>query len=95
MTLKARIIVRFRGLKKSRVAISILDFLSPPKTNNYPLVFSIINFYKWYKPVLNSVNERSQASSNNKHYTQKKVDADHFFNDKDELLINEVSTWLK
>ena len=31
MTLKARIIVRFRGLKKPRVAISILDFLSPIK----------------------------------------------------------------
>ena len=31
MTLKARIIVRFRGLKKSRIAISILDFLSPLK----------------------------------------------------------------
>jgi alpha/beta superfamily hydrolase len=27
--------------------------------------------------------------------TQKKVDADHFFNDKDALLIDEVSTWLK
>ncbi len=47
------------------------------------------------KPVLDSVNERLQASNNNKNYTQKKVDADHFFNDKDELLINEVSTWLK
>jgi len=31
MTLKARIIVRFRGLKKSRIAISILDFLSTLK----------------------------------------------------------------
>jgi len=31
MTLKARIIVRFIGLKKSRIAISILDFLSPIK----------------------------------------------------------------
>jgi len=31
MTLKARIIVRFRGLKKPRIAISILDFLSPLK----------------------------------------------------------------
>jgi len=31
MTLKARIIVRFRGLKESRIAISILDFLSPLK----------------------------------------------------------------
>jgi len=28
---KARIIVRFRGLKKPRIAISILDFLSPLK----------------------------------------------------------------
>ena len=31
MTLKARIIVRFKGLKKSRIAISILDFSSPLK----------------------------------------------------------------
>jgi len=31
MTLKARIIVRFRGLKKSRIAISTLDFLNPLK----------------------------------------------------------------
>jgi len=31
MPLKARIIVRFRGLKKSRIATSILDFLSPLK----------------------------------------------------------------
>ncbi|SFV88823.1 hypothetical protein MNB_SUP05-SYMBIONT-5-638 [hydrothermal vent metagenome] len=31
MTQKARIIVRFKGLKKSRIAISILDFLSPLK----------------------------------------------------------------
>jgi len=31
MTLKARIIVRFRGLKKPRIAISILDFLSTLK----------------------------------------------------------------
>ncbi|SFV89016.1 hypothetical protein MNB_SUP05-SYMBIONT-5-355 [hydrothermal vent metagenome] len=47
------------------------------------------------KPVLNSVKERAKAFSNNKNYTQKKVDADHFFNDKNELLIREVSTWLK
>jgi len=31
MTLKARIIVRFKGLKKPRIAISILGFLSPLK----------------------------------------------------------------
>ena len=31
MTQKARIIVRFKGLKKSRIAISILDFLNPLK----------------------------------------------------------------
>jgi len=31
MTLKARIIVRFKGLKKPRIAISILDFLSTLK----------------------------------------------------------------
>ncbi|SFV89585.1 hypothetical protein MNB_SUP05-SYMBIONT-5-1039 [hydrothermal vent metagenome] len=31
MTQKARIIVRFKGLKKSRIVISILDFLSTLK----------------------------------------------------------------
>jgi len=31
MTLKARIIVRCKGLKKPRIAMSILDFLSPLK----------------------------------------------------------------
>ncbi len=45
--------------------------------------------------VLKSVNQRAIASQANKNYTQKKVDADHFFNDKDDLLINQVSTWLK
>lgn len=45
--------------------------------------------------VLKSVKERAQAAKENKYYTQKKVDADHFFNDKDALLIDEVSTWLK
>ncbi|MDC9715244.1 MAG: DUF3530 family protein [Gammaproteobacteria bacterium] len=47
------------------------------------------------EPVLKSVGKRAQASKENKYYTQKKVDADHFFNDKDELLIDEVSAWLK
>jgi len=45
MTLKARIIVRFKGLKKSRIAISILDFLSTLKQT------IIISFYKWYNRV--------------------------------------------
>ena len=31
MTLKARIIVRFKGLKKSRILIAILNFLSTLK----------------------------------------------------------------
>ena len=47
------------------------------------------------EPVLKSVNQRAVVSQANKYYTQKKVDADHFFNDRDELLIDEVSTWLK
>jgi len=46
------------------------------------------------EPVLNSVNQRAKVSKNNKHYTQKKVNADHFFNDKDELLIDSVNQWL-
>jgi alpha/beta superfamily hydrolase len=46
-------------------------------------------------PVLKSVKERAQAAKENIHYTQKKVNADHFFNDKDVLLIDEVGSWLK
>jgi alpha/beta superfamily hydrolase len=47
------------------------------------------------EPVLKSVKERAQAAKENIHYTQKKVNADHFFNDKDALLIDEVGSWLK
>jgi len=45
--------------------------------------------------VLDSVEDRQSASKNNKGYFQKMVNSDHFFNDKDELLISEVSAWLK
>ena len=45
--------------------------------------------------VLESVKDRLNASKNNKAYFQKMVNSDHFFNDKDELLISEVSEWLK
>ncbi|SFV85122.1 hypothetical protein MNB_SUP05-SYMBIONT-4-757 [hydrothermal vent metagenome] len=44
MTQKARIIVRFKELKK---AISILDFLSPLK-RTIIRAFCVISFYKWY-----------------------------------------------
>ncbi len=37
----------------------------------------------------------NRASTTNNHYTQKMVDADHFFNEKDQLLVDEVSAWLK
>jgi len=42
-----RIIVCFRGLKKSRILIAILDFLSPLKWTIIR-AFSVISFYKWY-----------------------------------------------
>ena len=42
------IIVCFRGLKKSRILIVILDFLSPLK-RTIIRAFSVISFYKWYK----------------------------------------------
>ena len=54
-----------------------------------------LNLQKRNYSTLKSVKERAQAAKENKYYTQKKVDADHFFNDKDALLIDEVSTWLK
>lgn len=46
------------------------------------------------EPVLSSVKARANASSKNKNYHQKMVNADHFFNEKDDLLIDTVSTWL-
>lgn len=45
--------------------------------------------------VLDSVQTRAQAAKDNANYTQKMVTADHFFNDRDELLIESVDTWLK
>ncbi|MDG2395350.1 MAG: hypothetical protein P8M52_03280, partial [Candidatus Thioglobus sp.] len=45
--------------------------------------------------VLKSVKDRANASKNNSNYSQMKVSADHFFNDKDGLLIESVGTWLK
>jgi len=47
-TKKVRIIVCFRGLKRSRILIAILDFLSPLK-RTIIRAFSVISFYKWYK----------------------------------------------
>lgn len=46
------------------------------------------------EPVLSSVKARANASSKNKNYHQKMVNADHFFNEKDDLLIDTVSAWL-
>ena len=45
--------------------------------------------------VLTSVKARAQAAKGNNNYTQIMVGADHFFNDKDEVLINSVGAWLK
>ena len=47
-TKKVRIIVCFRGLKKSRILIAILGFLSPLK-RTIIRAFSVISFYKWYQ----------------------------------------------
>jgi alpha/beta superfamily hydrolase len=44
--------------------------------------------------VLSAVTQKQQASKYNSSYTQKMVVADHFFNDKEELLIDTVSAWL-
>ena len=44
--------------------------------------------------VLSAVTQKQQALKYNSNYTQKMVGADHFFNDKEELLIDTVSTWL-
>jgi alpha/beta superfamily hydrolase len=44
--------------------------------------------------VLSAVTQKQQALKYNSNYTQKMVGADHFFNDKEELLIDTVSAWL-
>ena len=46
-------------------------------------------------PVLNGTKLKAQQSKHNSNYTQIEVGADHFFNDKDDLLIDTISTWLK
>ncbi len=45
---KALIIVRFSVLKKSRIAISILDFLSTLKQTIISTFLVSLLFYKWY-----------------------------------------------
>jgi alpha/beta superfamily hydrolase len=45
-------------------------------------------------PVLMTVKQRQVASSHNAGYVQKQIQGDHFFNDKDELLINTIHEWL-
>ncbi|MBT7412352.1 MAG: DUF3530 family protein [Candidatus Thioglobus sp.] len=46
-------------------------------------------------PVLNGTKLKAQQSKHNSNYTQIEVGADHFFNDKDDLLIDTISAWLK
>lgn len=46
-------------------------------------------------PVLNGIKLKAQQSKHNSNYTQIEVGADHFFNDKNDLLIDTISTWLK
>ncbi|MBT3195790.1 MAG: DUF3530 family protein [Candidatus Ruthia sp.] len=45
--------------------------------------------------VMQGVQEKQRASKHNTNYRQIMANADHFFNDKDDLLIDEVSAWLK
>jgi len=47
------------------------------------------------EPVLTTVSQRQKASKHNPGYIQKKIQGDHFFNDKDELLTQTVGDWLK
>jgi alpha/beta superfamily hydrolase len=45
--------------------------------------------------VMQGIQEKQRASKHNSNYRQKMVNADHFFNDKDDLLVSEVNAWLK
>jgi len=71
----------------------------PSDNANYLLKLSlpILDLYgdQDIESVLSSVEARAQASKHNASYTQKVVGADHFFNDKDQVLIESVGAWLK
>lgn len=45
--------------------------------------------------VMQGIQGKQQASMHNSSYRQIMVNADHFFNDKDDLLVSEVNAWLK
>jgi alpha/beta superfamily hydrolase len=45
--------------------------------------------------VMQGIQEKQRASKHNSNYIQIMVNADHFFNDKDDLLVSEVNAWLK
>jgi alpha/beta superfamily hydrolase len=44
--------------------------------------------------VLTSVEQRQKASKHNTGYVQQQITGDHFFNEKEELLVNAVNAWL-
>ncbi len=46
------------------------------------------------EPVLTTAKQRKNASSHNFGYMQKQIQGDHFFNDQNELLIQEIGDWL-
>ncbi len=76
---------RFIGIGMSDKTV---DFL---KKINLP----VLDLYgeRDIQSVMRSAADR--ANTDNQHYTQRMVDADHFFNEKDALLVDEVSDWLK
>ncbi|WXT99473.1 MAG: hypothetical protein Ctma_0172 [Catillopecten margaritatus gill symbiont] len=47
------------------------------------------------RSVLNSVEDRANTAKHNQNYTQKQVDGDHFFNEKEALLIDAVMQWIR
>ncbi|CAC9544082.1 hypothetical protein BHECKSOX_2394 [Bathymodiolus heckerae thiotrophic gill symbiont] len=76
---------RFVGIGMSDMTVRYLKNIKLP----------ILDLYgdKDIQSVMRSAADR--ANTNNKEYTQKRVDADHFFNERNQLLIDEVSDWLK
>ncbi|MDC9727118.1 MAG: DUF3530 family protein [Candidatus Thioglobus sp.] len=69
----------------------------PDKTVNFlkKINLPVLDLYgeKDIQSVMHSALDRSNTT--NKQYTQRMVNADHFFNEKDVLLVDEVSHWLK
>ncbi len=78
---------RFVGVGMPDMTVKYLAKINIPMLDLYGT--------KDIQSVLHSVKGRAKAAKLNADYLQMQVDADHFFDEKDALLINKVGAWLK